>query len=346
MFIFEQGKSQSISSFLSDVHDAMKIKYLMPINQDKEDAKELQDFLQGLKKASKNLEASEGIVSLVLQQIKNNHRSNYSIDKLFKRRGGKNFEKELADVVTAVYQASGINFDNIKETKKNISTGTDLSTVLSGVLDNSVLAVLEDMGRGVKRVLDEKGKITSEVSTGKILTNVQQKTDIQGLNLDINISVPGFDRILNLLNKAKISAKNYSSFDKNGKFIDDLYDINIGNSNPYRAFAGALSSFGYGNITINSAFYSSYNNQDDFNVRRHIYHLRYLYELTGAGSGKNIKDRGVNFLIYNDPTGDNIYVKSASEILESVLEDQNFNISDSPFKAINIKKSFFKQNLT
>lgn len=347
MYIFEQGKQQSINAFLSDVHDAMKIKYLIPIEQDKQDAKELQNFLQGLKNAAKN-PASSGIASSILDQIKNNHRKDYKIDKLFQKRGGQNLENDLMDVVMAVYQTAGVDFgdkSNMKKIKKDINVGTNTNTVLAGVLDNQVLAILEDMGRGVKRVLDEKGNITKNVSNGKILVNVQQKTDIQGLNLQIKVDSPELNKILNLLDKAKISAKNYSSKNRKNEDIDELYDINIGNSNPYRAFAGALSSFGYGNITINSAFYSAYHNQSDPEVRRHIYHLRYLYELTGAGAGQNIKDKGVNFLIYNDPTGNNIYVKSASEILRDVLEDKNFNISSSPFAAISIKKSFFK-NLT
>jgi hypothetical protein len=79
------------------------------------------------------------------------------------------------DIVIAVYQTAGVDFgekSNMKKIKKSINVGTNTNTVLAGVLDNQVLAILEDMGRGVKRVLDEKGNITKNVSNGKILVNV------------------------------------------------------------------------------------------------------------------------------------------------------------------------------
>ena len=46
------------------------------------------------------------------------------------------------------------------------------------------------------------------------------------------------------------------------------------------------------------------------------------------------------FLIYNDPSGDNIYVRSTSEIIYDMLNSDNYK--GNPFSSIKIEKSYFK----
>ena len=72
----------------------------------------------------------------------------------------------------------------------------------------------------------------------------------------------------------------------------------------------------------------------------HFYHLRYIYELVGAGISYNGKmGNEVNFLIYNDPHGE-IFVKSTANILNDVLNDHPAFVGN-PFKDIYIKKAYF-----
>ena len=347
MYIFETNSKQPVSTFLQDVHDAMKMRYYAQSLQDKSRAKILQTFLQNLKQVAESQDKfTDSVANAVLTQLQASHRSNYKIENLFRRKGGQNLENELADIVLATYNASGFNLD--KSQTKVISAGQQTGTVLQSILDDDVQTILSELHKNVAKAIDQKGKTTTNISNGMILTDVQQKTDIQGLKFNIPISFNltyDLPSILQILNEAKISAKNYSSYNKAGEMIDDLYDINIGDSNPYRAIAGSLASLGYGDQTIRSAFYASYAKaKEDINVRAHIYHLRYIYELTGAGSvnRKTNQMENANFLVYNDPTGTQIFVVSAGELLSEVLNNNNLFISENPFAAITLKKSYFK----
>lgn len=101
-------------------------------------------------------------------------------------------------------------------------------------------------------------------------------------------------------------------------------NIKLGNSNPYRAVYGSLTSLGYSHSTSTSAYSAAKNltKKKVQNTINHIYHLRYLYELTGAGT-KNLNGlvKESRFLIYNDPTSDNIYVKSTAQILLEIFKN-------------------------
>jgi hypothetical protein len=103
--------------------------------------------------------------------------------------------------------------------------------------------------------------------------------------------------------------------------IEDLYDIHLGNSLPAKAVSGALNYLGYGSEEVDSVLlWGSAGDSEE--IKRHIYHLRYIYELTGAGLiDANGNPSGlVDFIVYNDPSSDAIYVKSTAEILVDVLE--------------------------
>lgn len=111
-------------------------------------------------------------------------------------------------------------------------------------------------------------------------------------------------------------------------------DITLGRSHFYRAFSGPLLDLGYDIRTTNSAIFAGQNVVDrKENVAQHFFHLRYIYELTGSGiiytDGGYLGE--VKYLIYNDPATDNIYVKSAAEILEEVLSKYDFE--GNPFNA-------------
>lgn len=114
--------------------------------------------------------------------------------------------------------------------------------------------------------------------------------------------------------------------------------------NPYRAIYGTLKDLGYSHSTAQSAFYAGKNmikkgNQDVIN---HMYHLKYIYELTGAGTvvfGDTYNN--VRFLVYNDPSTDNIYVQSAADILAEIFHPE-FNWTGDPLGAITISANRFQ----
>ena len=74
--------------------------------------------------------------------------------------------------------------------------------------------------------------------------------------------------------------------------LQDAYSnrIKIGKSNSYRAMYGSLRSLGYDHDTSTSAYCAASNiiNKDKLNkdtVAKHVYHLRYLYELKPVNHG-------------------------------------------------------------
>ena len=160
--------------------------------------------------------------------------------------------------------------------------------------------------------------------------------------------------IYNLLKDATFSAKNYDSMSYNydafaNQLIKDLNNshttLTLGKSNVYRALSGSLKSLGFNDRkTINKAVFAGLNvinnpsHADYDNVSWHFFHLRYLYELTGAGIvGKNGKSQRVKYLIYNDPSG-NIYVKSTSDLVSQIIDNKMMKNT----KTITIAKDIFK----
>ena len=76
----------------------------------------------------------------------------------------------------------------------------------------------------------------------------------------------------------------------------------------------------------------------------HIYHLRYLYELTGAGIlYKDYNDSlagGAKYFVYNDPTSEELIVVSTASIISQLLQSED--IPDNPYGSIGISKAFLR----
>ena len=76
-----------------------------------------------------------------------------------------------------------------------------------------------------------------------------------------------------------------------------------------------------------------------------IFHLRFMYELTGSGlidpemSPPAPLDT-VDFIIYNDPTSDKIFVKSTKEIIAEILDNKANKITN-PWSGVYISKAKF-----
>ena len=213
--------------------------------------------------------------------------------------------------------------------------------------------MVELIGLKTYRVVEDK--ITKEKFKQYYFSDVQGKVDVQGYKITIKKqSTPELMQIYNLLKDATFSAKNYDSQKIVGKNVDSLIKefnaghttLMLGKTNTYRALSGSLHYLGINSKkTIDNIIFSgltvlnSGKDTDKYNdVANHFYHLRYLYELTGAGIiGKDGKSQRVKYLIYNDPSG-NIYVKSTYEIIADILGD-NLNKNK---KLITISKDAFK----
>jgi hypothetical protein len=127
----------------------------------------------------------------------------------------------------------------------------------------------------------------------------------------------------------------------------------LGNTNPFKAMYGALTDLGYdadSAVHIYSHSKMSYKKNANIISRNNdIFHLRFMYELTGSGlidtetlvDAETRKPLGsVDFLIYNDPSSDKIFVKSTKEMIAEILDHKHMKITN-PWSGIYISKLDF-----
>lgn len=354
--MYYNGKhGKHVETFLNEVHTAINAKYNAAANIDTINAQKLQKFFQELKEAASNRDNKENIVyNLFLDDLLNDIETiakarsvNYKIENLFKRRGknsqeqGMVLERELTDVIEAILE----KISGDKVLREDINIGAKTGNVKFTEVDN----MIKDINSEAEKELI--GKINKEKKPLHYLKNVAGKIDVRGFEVSIaGQPDPQLLEIYNLIKDATFSAKNYDSMtwdEKMQQMVEKTKGgglIHLGKSNPYRAIYGALSNLGYDSSTIDSAYFAGRNRVNIYNsnsAANHLFHLRYIYELTGAGilysGGINLGE--ARYLIYNDPSG-NIYVKSTSEIIADLLNNNPPFVGD-PFQDITISKTKF-----
>lgn len=354
--MYYNGKhGKHVETFLNEVHTAVNAKYNASVNIDTINAQKLQKFFQELKMAATNKKNNKDIVyNMFLDDLLNDieaiakkRSANYKIENLFKRRGknsqeqGMVLERELTDVIEAILE----KISGEKILREDINIGAKTGNVKYSAVDDMVKNINEETEKEIVKELNKGNKPLH------YLKNVAGKIDVKGFEVSISGEPdPELLEIYNLIKDATFSAKNYDSMTWDEKMQQMVQRtqggglIHLGNSNPYRAIYGSLSNLGYESRTIDSAYFAGKNRIELYNsdnASSHFFHLRYIYELTGAGilysGGVNLGE--ARYLIYNDPSG-NIYVKSTSEIIADLLNNRP-PFTGSPFQSISISKSIF-----
>ena len=355
---YDGKKGVHTNVFLNEVHAKVNQKYLaMREGGDVEQAKKLQDFFQNLKMAAQNIDSIPDTTTRLLyssllneieEQINKNFKKGTKITTLFRKQRssqsqGDVFERELTSIIQAIaYKAS----NGVQLPASSIHVGQQTGTTT--LTDE----IVEEIKQGIVQGLSEEQAFQNATAGVKYFQKrVAIKTDVQGVHVDIAAGTDvNLAEIQKLLENATFSAKSYASQSYNSQakkieVLNEVYpNIHLGSSNPYRAVYGALTSLNYDPRTSVSAYCAARNltKTGTQNVINHIYHLRYVYELTGAGT-RNLSGlvREARFLIYNDPSSDKIYVKSTAEILLDVFKTPP-DWNGDPFGGISIKKSKFQ----
>lgn len=354
--MYYNGKhGKHVETFLNEVHAAANARYNALSNADAVNAQKLQNFFQELKQAAANRKENKDIVYNIfldellndIENIAKKRSANYKIENLFKRRGrnsqeqGMVLERELTDVIEAILE----KISGKEVLREDINIGAKTGNVKMTAVDG----MIQDINGEVEK------EVVNELNKGKkplhYLKNVAGKIDLRGFEVVIaGEPSPELLEIYNLIKDATFSAKNYDSMtwdEKMQQMVERTKGgglIHLGKSTPYRAIYGALSNLGYESRTIDSAYFAGKNRINIYNsdtASNHFFHLRYIYELTGAGilysGGVNLGE--ARYLIYNDPSG-NIYVKSTSEIIADLLNNKP-PFTGSPFQDISISKTVF-----
>lgn len=348
MYIYNSNSRnyQHVSEFLTLVHNDMYLKYFSKQIEDSKEAQqaeELQLFFQQLKDQARGAKATNNIISeyaadYILAQVQK--KTNWQ-NPIFQQSGGWNLEKQLTEIIESIYDMMNVN-----QLTQNIYTGTEHGTIFleKNVLNTFVEDTLKDLtGKTTTFLKNHCQQNNSKYPW--MMASVQRKTDVQGGNAQININqeeAGGLKRIFALLNQATFSVKNYNKKDMYN--IEKTTGLKLGRSNPYRAVYATLSFLGFSEKTINSAFFAAFNSvshdlPNNQSVSAHIYHLRFIYELTGIGMNllKQIQTgERAKFIIYNEPDTDYIYVLSTSQIIIDMLE----NFSEESMKNVSGLSAF------
>lgn len=229
---------------------------------------------------------------------------------------------------------------------KNIDLG---QRIVGG--ESAIVDIPEEIGIELvdELVKDLQGKISNKQKS-KIIEDLKVsarsgKIDVTGYSKDLVVSaniLPQFQEFINLFSSINFSVKNYKG--------DGKYEIHLGDSNPFKAMYGSLTELNYSPkeaTHIYSHTRMSYLKKKNVASRnRDIFHLRFMYELTGSGL-VNILDGGgkqnlgtVDYLIYNDPVSDKIFVKSTKQMISEILTDKNMKVTN-PWSGIYVSKASF-----
>lgn len=144
------------------------------------------------------------------------------------------------------------------------------------------------------------------------------------------------------------SVKNYLYFEEKNK----QNSLSLGTTDYYKALYSALSAAGYSDAYAKKLIFKGMvkitkNEDENGEITKHFYHMKYLYELTGLGLRDQDNERldSVDFFIYNEPNTSNIYVRSTAEMIETEL-NQSDTSSPKLRKHIGLLRESFYKNLT
>ena len=368
----------NIHGFMSNVHSVMKGKYGKDPTEKREQSKKLSRYFSRMKnylsqqkdaindevKAihALNNEALTGDQKVLAQLEKLGiYKTRYgAVGGNFMQSGGPEagilFEKHFGMLVEgiqhAVYEELGRTLPASLDwsgTSNFIWTGASTGTVTNTLAKQLFGEASKSLERSIKEV--------NASSKDLILSNVAVKPDIDLGTWNAKIILQPKDElqeIYQLIAGHSFSLKSYLADDDNAT----AHDLRLGNSNVYRAYFGTLSYMGYDSSAIISSFYHAYNDYNDEhceNVGPHMYHIRFIYELTGAGveysknSGRGGNKAFADFFVYNarrSNLNESIFVRSTDEIIYDMIFGTNrgtqVSIMGSPFKEVRLAKSYMR----
>lgn len=218
------------------------------------------------------------------------------------------FEAELATLLDlALEHASGGNI-SAKD------AGTSLVGNIAGNIAANFLKEVQSQGQK----LANAGVINSNLIEAP--TFRAGKVDLVGYtgNFEIESNIlPQWQEFISLFMGAKCTLKNYSS-------NSNVEAIHLGKTNPMKAIIGQLDELQYRPKEAVHIYYHSLNsyNQDPIPVGDHLLHLRFAYELSGGGLYDSSGNRldAADFFIYNDPSSNNIWVRSTKEMIANAMD--------------------------
>lgn len=320
--------------------------------EEAQNAEILQDFFQQLKRYVNGETLSEeemGLFELFVTNLKKVD-ARINPERLFKTsgwQGGLKFEREVDKIFRTFLLMGG----DEQAAKKSYVIGQEQGGTLSELTEEILLEKLTQGGeKGLKKIGGVE-KVYSLLKAGSAIRSGKVDVDFSSYQGTATITLTGsnFDKVFNILRQATFSNKNYSSKRyvgiKDGQImLEDVAnkDIHLGSTNLVKAVYGALRFLNFSeDIAISYAIQA---NENKIEPKSHVFHLKSLYELTGAGivykGGKTMASIA-KYLIYNDPYGE-IWVKSTSSIIRDMLQASDTAGIQVKGNSVVITKDYFK----
>ena len=359
MIFYDFSQGHNATRGLQSVHEQMMLQYNIK-NDDAIVAQKMQKYLQYFKKIFSNPETysandelldSLGLEQKAIEEMRTRFQEVLGVsnkyNQIFRSQHAwyanrKDFDDIVEGELNALLQVVAEKATG----KKNVNLGQKIVGSENAFID------FEELEKGiVDGILDNVSKRLSNKKRSEILKTIKAegrsgKIDVKGYNRELFVEAEindNFKNFIDLFSNVNFSIKNYRG--------DTKYEIHLGESNPFKAMYGSLRDLGYDQQTathIYSHAAASYKKNPQVASRNNdIYHLRFLYELTGAGLFTTVGDNKkepldkVDYLIYNDPTSDKIYVKSTKQMILELLKNKDKKVGN-PWADIYISKLDFK----
>ena len=323
----------------------------------KDEAKILQDFFLQLKQMTSKQPSQNPITrfetalmnNVIAQAIKLSGGKFKNVTggrEWFQMAGGKdqgfNFEQELAAIVGAVANMTGGSFHSMTELMVG---GQDRSVNVGGVMYNELKSMVQQIGENwIKNIDDKMVKSGKDLLKGQnrlVTVNVSGKIDVMALTSEYTF-IPTvsaeFNTVAQLLKTATFTAKSYRSMiydiEKKLPVASKTTELHLGGTNTNRILLDMVMRYGQLPYPVAASFvYKTLNSFSKSNtgLYEEMSRLRWIYELTGYGQTyldtyiqKQIEKEsgmGAKYLIYNDPSTNNIYVRSTADLVQEIMRD-------------------------
>ena len=356
--IYSTNKPEhEIQAELNATHELIMMQHQLEQEAiaDNAKAKILESYFRGFKMAMKQVDSAPPSVFNNLEQqaimdiiSATNVALKFSGDSgaLFRRshsqfmgsrsRGGDDiFEAEFSTLLNTILEQAKIDNTTIDIQQQGASLIGDLPANIS----KNILNKISQSSEQIKKMMIKNKPILLEEPVARAA-----KVDVQGYSTSINISTqikPEWREFIRLIQGTNFTLKNYSS-------RSQTEALHLGNTNLYKASLGVLTDVLPEDEGLHVFFHSLYH-AEDLNVMSHIQHWRLIYELAGKGlytigdNGEEIRLNEANFIVYNDPASDNIFVRSTKQIIVDALspEFQALSVGANITSPIILVKNYF-----
>lgn len=306
----------SIYDEMRRVHDQMLAKYNLEkaAAADVKRAQKMETYLRAFKAAgNKNADkihpVIKGLDAQAMSDIADQVGAALGIGKysLFRMQHKWYLDSQQRWGADDVFEAELQQFLNIAVEKATQGKTQGNAQILGSLPGNIAKGFLNEISKNGQKMV--QGKAAEFINTPTFRSG---KVDVASFSGNFTFEAdmkPFWKDFIRTFKGARFTVKNYGS--------SKYESIHLGNTDITKSLLGSLSDIGNTQKEAVHIFYHSLAHYGEPGVSEHLLHLRFAYELAGGGLMTSDKKRidSADFFVYNDPTSNNIYVRSTKEMI-------------------------------